>query len=178
MNLSLLLLRLHFHLIVLTDAHTYILFFIHLLLAVVIVNMSVSTHSNFNTKFLLFNIMDLRGWILLRFHPSVFWKKIAELLSFQECNSIDSFLRWKDVTAILHLESDQLIDLKKNMGIVLSNGSIRLLPGLESTITNLSKLLKKKENSSTRKLNDFNQLLLFRLYQLPASASLFCHQRL
>ncbi|CAF4768490.1 unnamed protein product [Rotaria socialis] len=75
--------------------------------------MSLSKHSNLNTKLLPFNIMDLRDENFYDFIRQFAGKKAGELLSFQECNSVDSLLGCIDVTTILHLESDELIDLKK-----------------------------------------------------------------
>ncbi|CAF3237276.1 unnamed protein product [Rotaria socialis] len=89
--------------------------------------------------------MNLRDENFYDFIRQFAGKKVAALLSFQECNSVDSFLGCQDVTAILHLESDELIDLKKNMCITLSNGSIYLLPGIESSIMHLTKLFKNKQ---------------------------------
>ncbi|CAF4701824.1 unnamed protein product, partial [Rotaria sp. Silwood2] len=64
-------------------------------------------------------------------------KKVAELLAFQECNGVDSFLGCEDVTVVLQLKSDQPDELKKNTCIRLSDGSVVLLPGIESSIINL-----------------------------------------
>ena len=89
--------------------------------------MSASKTSYVNTKSLPSNISDRRDEAFYDFIRQFSGKKVAELLSLQECNSVDSFLGCKDATAILHLESDQLNDLKKNMGITLSNDCVSLL---------------------------------------------------
>jgi hypothetical protein len=88
--------------------------------------------------------MDLRDEAFYDLIRQISGKRVAELLAFQECNGVDSFLGCKDVTAVLHLKSDQLNDLKKHTCITLSDGTVALLPGLESSIANLIKLLKNK----------------------------------
>ncbi|CAF3507231.1 unnamed protein product, partial [Rotaria sp. Silwood2] len=103
--------------------------------------------------------MDLRDEAFYDFIRQFSWKKVAELLSFQECNGVDSFLGCEDVTAVLQLKSDQLNELKKNTCITLSDGSVVLLPGLESSIINLKKVLKKKReeiNKQAERLHAIN----------------------
>ena len=104
----------------------------------------MSTYKSVNTKLIPSNIMDLRDEAFYDFIRQFSGKKVAELLSFQECNGVDSFLGCDDVTAVLQLKSDQLNELKKSTCITLSDGSVVLLPGLESSIINLKKVLKKK----------------------------------
>ena len=106
--------------------------------------MPTSKYSQIDTKPLPSNIMDLRDDAFYNLIRQISGKRVAELLAFQECNGVESFLGCKDVTAILQLKSDQLTDLKKHMCITLSDGTVALLPGLESSINNLIKLLKKK----------------------------------
>ncbi|CAF3772870.1 unnamed protein product [Rotaria sp. Silwood1] len=49
-----------------------------------------------------------------------------------------------DIFAILHLDSDEIFNLKKSICITLNDGSIYLLPGVEASVNNLTKLFKKK----------------------------------
>lgn len=105
-------------------------------------------YSNKDANYLPFNIMDLRDEAFYDFIRQFFGKRLAELLAFQECNGVDSYLGCKDVTAVLYLKSDQLTDLKKHMCITSSDGSIHILPGLESSIINLTKVLKKKREET------------------------------
>ncbi|CAF4976512.1 unnamed protein product, partial [Rotaria sp. Silwood1] len=74
------------------------------------------------------------------------------LLAFQNCDGVDSFLGCKECTAVLRLESDQLNDLKKNICITVRDGSVALLPGLESSISNLIKLLKRAPSITSSNL--------------------------
>ncbi len=104
--------------------------------------MPTSKYSHTYTKSLPSNIMDLRDEAFYDLIRQISGKRVAELLAFQECNGVDSFLGCKDVTAVLHLKSDQLNDLKKHTCITLSDGTVALLPGIESSVTNLIKLLK------------------------------------
>ncbi|CAF4276425.1 unnamed protein product, partial [Rotaria magnacalcarata] len=88
--------------------------------------------------------MDLRDEAFYDFIRQFAGRKVAELMSFQECNSVDSFLGCNDIFAILHLDSDEIFNLKKSMCITLNDGSIYLLPGVEASVNNLTKLFKKK----------------------------------
>jgi hypothetical protein len=92
--------------------------------------------------------MDLRDEPFYEFVQQFSGKKVAELLAFQECNGVDSFLGCGDVTAVLQLKSNQLDELKKHTCITLSDGSIVPLPGLESSLIILTKILKKKTRRS------------------------------
>ena len=76
--------------------------------------MPVSKYSHINTTALPLNILDLRDEAFYDFVRQFSGQRVAELFAFQELNGVDSFLGCKDVTAILHLQSDQLNDLKKN----------------------------------------------------------------
>jgi hypothetical protein len=125
----------YFHLLTQTHTHTA-----HLL-SFAGIDMPTSKYLHATAKSLPLNIMNLRDEAFYDFIRQFSGKRVAELLAFQKCNGIDSFLECKDVTAVLHLHSDQLIDLKKATCITLSDGSIVLLPGLESSISNLTKLL-------------------------------------
>ena len=115
------------------------------------------------------NIMDLRDEAFYDFIRQFAGKKVAELMSFQECNSVDSFLACNDICAILYLDSDALLNLKKSMCITLNNGFIYLLPGVEASIINLTKLFKKNKKNFLNNLNDVNQL---RFLQLPPPSTL------
>ena len=106
--------------------------------------MPPSKYSSANTKPLPVNIMDLRDEAFYDFIRQFSGRKVAELLAFQECNGVDSFLGCEDVTAVLQLKSNQLDELKKNTCITLNDGSVVLLPGLESSIIILTKILKKQ----------------------------------
>ena len=120
-------------------------------------------YSHIDTKHLPLNIMDLRDEAFYDFVRHISGKRVAELLAFQECNGVDSFLGCKDVTAVLHFQSDQLNDLKKHTCITLTDGNIALLPGLESSISNLTKLLKKKReeiNKQTQRLQSITSSVL------------------
>ncbi|CAF1325995.1 unnamed protein product [Rotaria sp. Silwood1] len=86
--------------------------------------------------------MDLRDEAFYDFIRQISGKRVAELLAFQNCNEVDSFVECKECIDVIRLESDQLNDLKKNICITLRDGSVALLPGLESSISNLIKLLK------------------------------------
>ncbi|CAF1198443.1 unnamed protein product [Rotaria sp. Silwood1] len=97
-----------------------------------------------DTRSLPFNIMDLRDEAFYDFIRQFAGRKVAELMSFQECNSVDSFLGCNDIFAILHLDSDEIFNLKKSICITLNDGSIYLLPGVEASVNNLTKLFKKK----------------------------------
>jgi hypothetical protein len=111
--------------------------------------------------------MDLRDEEFYDFIRQFSGKKVAELLAFQECNGVDSFLGCKDVTAVLQFKSDQLNELKKNTCITLSDGSVILLPGLESSIINLTKILQKKReeiNKQAERLQSMN-------YSIPSALS-------
>lgn len=105
-----------------------------------------------DTKLIPSNIMDLRDEAFYDFIRQLSGKRVAELLAFQECNGVDSFLGCKDVTAVLHLKSDQINDLKNKMAITLTDGSVALLPGIESSISNLIKLLKKKREEINKQV--------------------------
>lgn len=83
--------------------------------------------------------MDLRDEAFHEFVRQFSGKGVAELLAFQEINGVDSLLGCQDLTAVLHLESDQLNDIKENMCITLSDGSIALFPDIESSINYLVK---------------------------------------
>lgn len=125
--------------------------------------MPISKFSIMHTKPIPINIMDLRDDAFYDFIRQFSGKKVAELLAFQECNGVDSFLGCEDVTAILQLKSEQLNDLKKNTCIILSDGSAVLLPGLESSINNLKKILKKKReelNKQSERLHSINSSIL------------------
>jgi hypothetical protein len=72
---------------------------------------------------------------------------------------VDSFLGSEYVTSILHLKSDQLNELKKDMCVRLTDGSVVLLLGLASSIINLNKILKKKReeiNKQAERLHSIN----------------------
>lgn len=73
-------------------------------------------------------------------------------------NGVDSFLGCEDVTGILQLKSDQLNELKKNMCITLIDGSIVLLPGIESSIINLKKVLKAKREEINKQAERRNAI--------------------
>ena len=75
--------------------------------------MATSKYSHIDTKPLPSNIMELRDDTFYDFIRQISGKRVAELLAFQECNGVDSFLGCKDVTDVLRLKSDQLSDLKK-----------------------------------------------------------------
>ena len=99
-----------------------------------------------DTKSLPSNIMDLRDESFYEFVRQYSGKRVAELLAFQECNGVDSLLACPDIAAILRFQSDELNDIKKNTCITLTDGTIVLLPGLESSINNLMKILKKRRD--------------------------------
>ena len=103
----------------------------------------------YNTKSLPSNIMHLRDEAFYDFVRQYSGKRVAELLAFQECNGVDSLLACPDIAAILRFQSDDLNDIKRSTCITLTDGAIVLLPGLESSLNNLVKVLK-------RKLNEFN----------------------
>ena len=77
---------------------------------------------------------------------NIFWKTRGELLAFQECNGVDSLLACLDIAAILRFQSGDLNDIKRNTCITLTDGTIVLLPGLESSLNNLVKVLKRKRD--------------------------------
>jgi len=79
--------------------------------------MPTSKYLHATTKSLPLNIMNLRDEAFYDFIRQFSGKRVAELLAFQKCNGIDSFLECKDVTTVLHLHSDQLIDLKKLLAL-------------------------------------------------------------
>ncbi|CAF2135145.1 unnamed protein product [Rotaria magnacalcarata] len=114
--------------------------------------MSTPKYSQIDTKALPSNIMDLRDDAFYDLIRQVSGKRVAELPTFQECNGVDSFLGCKDGTAILQLKSDQLNDLKKHSRVTLTDGTIALLPGLESSANNLMKLLKKKREEINKQV--------------------------
>ena len=90
--------------------------------------------------------MDLRDEAFYDFVRRHSGKRVAELLAFQECNGVDSLLACPDIGAILRYQSDELNDIKKNTCITLTDGTIVLLPGLESSMNNPVKILKKKRD--------------------------------
>ena len=114
------------------------------LISFAVIIMPTSKYSSANTKPLPVNIMDLRDEAFYDFIRQFSGRKVAELLAFQEFNGVDSFLECEDVTAVLQLKSNQLDELKKNTCITLNDESVVLLPGLESSIIILTKVLKKK----------------------------------
>ena len=114
--------------------------------------MPASKYAHVDTKPLPSNIMDLRDEAFYGLIRQIAGKRLAELIAFQECNGVDSFLGCRDVTAILHLDSDELHDIKKGTCITLSDRTITLLPGLESSINNLTTLFKKKREEINRQL--------------------------
>jgi len=120
--------------------------------------MPTSKYSSVNTKPVPPNIMDLRDEAFYDFIRQFSGKKVAELLAFQEFNGVDSFLGCEDVTAILQLKSDQLNELKKNTCITLSDGSVVLLPGMESSIINLKKILKKKREEFSKQFERLHSI--------------------
>lgn len=125
--------------------------------------MPVSKYSHINTAALPDNIMHIRDEAFYGFIRQFSGQRVAELLAFQELNGADCFLGCKDVTAVVHLQSDQLNDLKKKTCITLSDGTIALLPGLESSINILTKLLKKKReeiNKQAERLHSINSSVL------------------
>ena len=141
-----------------TSSYTYCLF-----LNSAVFGMPTSKYSHIDTKSLPSNIMDLRDEAFYDFIRQFSGKRVAELLAFQECNGVDSFLGCKDVTAVLHLKSDQINDLKNKMSITLSDGSVALLPGIESSISSLIKLLKKKReeiNKQAQRLQSITSSVL------------------
>ena len=77
---------------------------------------------------------------------NIFWKTRGELLAFQECNGVDSLLACLDIAAILRFQSGDLNDIKRNTCITLTDGTIVLVPGLESSLNNLVKVLKRKRD--------------------------------
>ena len=99
-----------------------------------------------DAKSLPSNIMDLRDEAFYDFVRQYSGKRVAELLAFQECNGVDSLLACPDIAAILRFQSDELNDIKRNTCITLTDGTIVLLPGLESSINNLVKILKKRRD--------------------------------
>ncbi|CAF1244708.1 unnamed protein product [Rotaria sp. Silwood1] len=96
--------------------------------------------------------MDLRDEAFYDFIRQISGKRVVELLAFQDCNGVDSFIGCQECTDVLRFESDQLNDLKKNMCITLRDGSVALLPGLESSISNLIKLLKRAPSTTSSNL--------------------------
>ena len=106
--------------------------------------MPASKHTNSDTAHLPSNIMDLRDEAFYALIRQIAGKRVAELLAFQEYNRVDSFLGCGDVTSVLHLDSNDLCEIKRNTCITLSDGTISLLPGIESSINNLTKTLQKK----------------------------------
>jgi hypothetical protein len=75
--------------------------------------MLTSKCSSIDTKPLSSDIIDLDYEVFYDFVRLVSEKRVAELLAFQECNGVDSLLGCKNVTAVFHLQSDQLNDVKK-----------------------------------------------------------------
>jgi hypothetical protein len=129
--------------------------------------MSNSKYPRIDTKHLRSNIMDLRDEPFYQLVHQFSGKRLTELLTFQECNGVDSFLGCKDIFAILHLKSDQL---QKSTCITLNDGTIALLPGLESSVSNLVKILKKKRdeiNKQTQRL----QLITSSVLPVPSTTS-------
>ncbi|CAF1517286.1 unnamed protein product [Rotaria sp. Silwood1] len=96
--------------------------------------------------------MDLRDEAFYDFIRQISGKRVVELLAFQNCNGVDSFIGCKECTDVLRFESDQLNDLKKNTCITLRDGSVAFLPGLESSISNHIKLLKRAPNTTSSNL--------------------------
>jgi hypothetical protein len=120
--------------------------------------MPTSKYSPIDTKPLPSNIMDLRDEAFYEFVRQFSGKCVAELLAFQECNGVESLLGCKYVTAILRFQSDQLNDIKKHTCITLRDGTIALLPGLESSINNLIKLLKKKREEVNKQAQQIQSI--------------------
>jgi hypothetical protein len=133
--------------------------------------MPSSKYSQIDTKTLPSNIMDLRDEAFYNLIRQMSGKRVAELLAFQECNGVDSFLGCKDVTAILQLQSDQLNDLKKHTCITLSDGTVALLPGLESSISNLTKLLKKKREEVNKQVQRLQSITSSALSTISTNSS-------
>ncbi|CAM4832100.1 unnamed protein product [Rotaria magnacalcarata] len=134
--------------------------------------MSTPKYSQIDTKTLPSNIMDLRDDAFYDLIRQVSGKRVAELLTFQECNGVDSFLGCKDVTAILQLKSDQLNNLKKHSCVTLTDGTIALLPGLESSVNNLMKLLKKKREEINKQVQRLQSITSSALPALPAATTI------
>ncbi|CAF5000349.1 unnamed protein product, partial [Rotaria sp. Silwood1] len=96
--------------------------------------------------------MDLRDEAFYDFIRQISEKRVAELFAFQNCDGVDSFLGCKECTDVLRFESDQFNDLKQNICITLRDGSVALLPDLESSISNLIKLLKRAPSTTSSNL--------------------------
>ena len=128
-------------------------------------------NTQINTECIPFNVMDMRDEAFYEFIRQFSGKKVAELLAFQECNGVDSFLGCKDITAVLYLESDQLNDLRKHTCITMNDGTVKLLPGIESSITSLTKLLKKKRDE----IKNRNERVLSITSATPRLTSLVSH---
>jgi hypothetical protein len=123
--------------------------------------MLTSKCSSIDTKPLSSDIIDLDYEVFYDFVRLVSEKRVAELLAFQECNGVNSLLRRKDVTAVFHLQSDQLNDIKKIRVLHQVMELLLFFQGLNHQLVILINSLKRNEKKSTNKLNEFNPSLQF-----------------
>jgi hypothetical protein len=70
--------------------------------------MPTSKYSPIDTKPLPSDSINVHDEAFYDFVCQVSEKRVAELLVFRECNGVDSLLGCKDVTAVFHLQTDQL----------------------------------------------------------------------
>ena len=77
-------------------------------------------------------------------------KKQAELLKFEEISSADIYLNCPNVLGVLKLDSAALLPLKESLCLKLDDDSFVLLPGLKSSYSYLTELLKQKKDDLAR----------------------------
>ncbi|CAF2157458.1 unnamed protein product, partial [Rotaria magnacalcarata] len=92
------------------------------------------------------NVMELENDQFFDFVKQCPGEKVALLLKFQDISNVDCFLGCNDPFEILSFDSNDLLDLKKEIGVKLNNNSYVILPGVKCKVNMLKNALVKLSN--------------------------------
>jgi hypothetical protein len=88
------------------------------------------------------DILNLRGNEFFNFIREQCSETVVEILQMQAINSVRSLLSVNGLFSFFELDSNDLIELKRKVGVTLNNGSFKVKPGISLQVNNLLRSLR------------------------------------
>ena len=102
------------------------------------------------------NVMELENGEFYDFIKQFSGEKVVSHQKFQDISNVDCFLDCNDPFEILSFDSNDLLDLKKEMCVKLNNNSYAVLPGVKCKANLLTNALMKVSNQLKKTLKTPN----------------------
>jgi hypothetical protein len=98
------------------------------------------------------DVMEFEDERFFEFVKSFAGQKLAALLEFQDINNVNCFLACDDPFELLSYDSNDLLELKKQMCVKLNTNLFVVLPGIKSKMMLLKNALTKKRNDLKKEI--------------------------